>query len=95
MSPSSVALKLMMKGRTAVVTGAGGGLGRAYALELGRRGANVLVNDLSDEATTRVAQEIVAAGGRAETNTDNVVDSPEAIIASARNAFSGENAGSN
>jgi len=44
-------------GRVAIVTGAGRGLGRAYALELGRRGARVVVNDLGVSAD---------GGGRAE-----------------------------
>ncbi len=49
----------------AVVTGAGGGLGRAHAFELARHGARVVVNDL-DEATSRsVAEEIRARGGKA------------------------------
>lgn len=61
-------------GQVAVVTGAGGGIGRAFALELARRGARVLVNDYggdragtagSSERADAVVQEIVAAGGQA------------------------------
>jgi NAD(P)-dependent dehydrogenase (short-subunit alcohol dehydrogenase family)/putative sterol carrier protein len=68
-----------------VVTGAGAGLGRAYALELARRGAKVLVNDLgsaqdgtgkSSSAADNVVEEIVAAGGEAVANYDSV-DTPE------------------
>ena len=56
--------------RVAIVTGAGGGLGRAYALELARRGAKVVVNDLA--AADAVVAEIVAAGGEAVASRDNV-----------------------
>lgn len=49
-------------GRTVIVTGAGGGLGRAYALALAAEGANVLVNDIRPEAAEAVAREIGAHG---------------------------------
>lgn len=52
-------------GRIAIVTGAGGGLGRVYALELARRGASVVVNDVSEVSADAVAAEIVMAGGTA------------------------------
>ncbi|MDA1372228.1 MAG: SDR family NAD(P)-dependent oxidoreductase [Proteobacteria bacterium] len=69
--------------RVAIVTGAGGGLGRQHALELGRRGAKVVVNDLgggvdgigcSVSAAAAVAQEIVDAGGTAIANAASVTD---------------------
>lgn len=53
-----------LSGRTALVTGAGAGLGRAEALDLAAHGANVVVNDVGDAAHA-VAQEIEDAGGRA------------------------------
>ncbi|MEX1134283.1 MAG: SDR family oxidoreductase [Acidimicrobiia bacterium] len=68
-------------GRVAVVTGAGGGLGREYALELGRRGARVVVNDLggavdgtgaSTAAADVVVDEIRGNGGEAVPNYDSV-----------------------
>jgi NAD(P)-dependent dehydrogenase (short-subunit alcohol dehydrogenase family) len=51
-----------LTGRIAIVTGAGGGLGRSHALFLARQGARVVVNDLTHEAADRVAAEITAAG---------------------------------
>jgi len=71
------------KGRVAIVTGAGGGLGRQHALALARRGARVLVNDLggardgsggSVGAAQAVVDEIVAAGGEALANGASVTD---------------------
>jgi len=53
---------MSVNGRIAIITGAGGGLGRAHAFFLARQGARVVVNDLSHEAADRVAAEIVAAG---------------------------------
>jgi NAD(P)-dependent dehydrogenase (short-subunit alcohol dehydrogenase family) len=65
---------LTFDGDVAIVTGAGRGLGRCHALELARRGARVVVNDLagdSDPAAT-VVEEINAAGGTAIANHDNI-----------------------
>ena len=56
---------MSLAGRVAIVTGAGGGLGREHALFLARQGARVVVNDLTQETADRVAAEIVAAGGEA------------------------------
>ena len=70
-------------GRVAIVTGAGGGLGRQHALALARRGARVVVNDLggtldgsggSPGAAQRVVEEIRAAGGEAIANGASVTD---------------------
>ncbi|CAN5812822.1 SDR family oxidoreductase [soil metagenome] len=85
-------------GRVAVVTGAGGGLGRGYALELARRGARVVVNDLggavdgsggSRQAADVVVDEIEAAGGEAVANYDSVSsrEGGAAIIQAAVDAF--------
>lgn len=62
-----------LKGRVAVVTGAGGGLGRCYAQLLAERGARVVVNDLGEGAET-VVREIVAAGGEARAAKCSVTD---------------------
>lgn len=70
-------------GKVAIVTGAGGGLGRQHALELARRGAKVVINDLggsmdgsggSSEAANKVVEEIKAAGGEAIANGSSVTD---------------------
>jgi NAD(P)-dependent dehydrogenase (short-subunit alcohol dehydrogenase family) len=75
-------MTISFQGRVAIVTGAGGGLGRAYALELARRGARVVVNDLggardgsgSSDAAERVVAEIEAAGGEGMANGASVTD---------------------
>ena len=76
-------MQIDFKGRVAIVTGAGGGLGRQHALALARRGARVLVNDLGGDvhgaggsvgAAQAVVDEIVAAGGEAIANGASVTD---------------------
>ena len=86
-------------GRVAIVTGAGGGLGRAYALELARRGARVVVNDLggardgsgSSDAAQLVVDEIEAAGGSAVANGASVADEEqvEALVEQAKERWGG------
>lgn len=84
--------------QVAIVTGAGGGLGRRHAIELARRGARVLVNDLgsavdgsgaSISAAQSVVDEITAFGGTAIANGDSVAseDGGAAIVAAAVDAF--------
>jgi NAD(P)-dependent dehydrogenase (short-subunit alcohol dehydrogenase family) len=62
-----------LSGRVAMVTGAGGGLGRAHARLFAERGARVVVNDLGP-AAERVAEEICAAGGEARAAMGSVAD---------------------
>lgn len=73
----------LCEGRVVIVTGAGRGIGREYALQLAQHGARVVVNDLGvsrsgdsadDSAAEAVAREIVEAGGEAVANHDNVAD---------------------
>lgn len=65
---------LPLKGRVAIVTGAGGGLGRTHALYLASRGARVVVNDLALPAAEQVASEIAANGGEALALAASVAD---------------------
>jgi NAD(P)-dependent dehydrogenase (short-subunit alcohol dehydrogenase family) len=74
-------------GRVAIVTGAGQGLGRAYALTLASRGARVVVNDRDGRLATSVADEIGATGGTAVANTGDVVTGGPDIVAQARETF--------
>jgi NAD(P)-dependent dehydrogenase (short-subunit alcohol dehydrogenase family) len=89
---------LRFDGRVAIITGAGGGLGRSHALELARRGAQILVNDLggaldgsgsSMSAADRVVAEITASGGIAVPNHDSVATPAggQAIVKAALDAF--------
>ena len=91
--------ELRFDGRVAIITGAGGGLGRSHALELARRGARILVNDLggaldgsgsSATAAQRVVDEITALGGEAAPNHDSVASAEggERIVQAALDAFS-------
>jgi NAD(P)-dependent dehydrogenase (short-subunit alcohol dehydrogenase family) len=92
-------MSIRFDGRVAIVTGAGGGLGRAYALELARRGARVVVNDLggmrdgsgASDAAAKVVEEIEAAGGTAMANGASVTDAEqvEAMVAAARERWGG------
>jgi NAD(P)-dependent dehydrogenase (short-subunit alcohol dehydrogenase family) len=92
-------MTISFQDRVAIVTGAGGGLGRAYALELARRGAKVVVNDLGgardgtghSESALQVVEEIKAAGGEAMSNGGNVAEYQQMVemVAKAKEAWGG------
>jgi NAD(P)-dependent dehydrogenase (short-subunit alcohol dehydrogenase family) len=88
----------LVEGKVAIVTGAGGGIGRAEALLLAREGAKVLVNDVggsrdgagaSDAPAAKVVEEIKAAGGEAAASFDSVatVEGARRIVEAAVSAF--------
>ncbi|MFT5608187.1 MAG: NAD(P)-dependent dehydrogenase (short-subunit alcohol dehydrogenase family) [Parvicella sp.] len=60
------------QGRTVIITGSGGGLGRAYALAFAAEGANVVVNDIQQDAAQAVVDEIISAGGKAIANNEDI-----------------------
>lgn len=90
-------MTISFEGRVAIVTGAGGGLGRAYALELAKRGAKVVVNDLGgardgtghSDAALKVVEEIAAAGGEAMSNGGSVTEYDQMVemVAKAKEKF--------
>jgi NAD(P)-dependent dehydrogenase (short-subunit alcohol dehydrogenase family) len=88
----------MLEGKVALVTGAGGGIGRDFALAMARAGAKVLVNDLGTSVkgegadvgpAQKVVDEIKAAGGTAAASTDSVSEwtSANRIVQAALDAF--------
>ena len=91
--------EIRFDGRVAIVTGAGAGLGRTYALEMAQRGARVVVNDLggardgsgdgSQSPADKVVDEIKAQGGEAVANYDNVatVEGGANIVQTALDAY--------
>lgn len=68
---------MLLDGRIAIVTGAGGGLGRAHALYLASQGARVVVNDLGLDDAVRVAEEIKSGGGEALAIAASVTDAEQ------------------
>ena len=92
--PKGEKMSIEFKERVAIVTGAGAGLGRSYALELAARGARVVVNDpgLLPDGSSRaqkVTEEIRQKGGQAVANCDSVADRDAAgkIVAEAMDHF--------
>ena len=76
-------------GRTVIITGAGGGLGRAYALAFAAEGANVVVNDIRHEAAATLVSEIAAAGARALVDSGDIttIAGAQGIVDTALAAF--------
>lgn len=85
----------MLDGKAAIITGAGGGIGREFALAFAAHGAKVVVNDLARDAhsgrsaAAAVADEIAARGGEAVASTDSVADweSAQRIVGTALERF--------
>ncbi len=92
-------MSISFENKVAIVTGAGGGLGRAYALELARRGAKVVVTDLggardgsgTSDAAAKVVEEIRSAGGEAMANGGSVTEYEQMVemVAKAKEAWGG------
>ncbi len=92
-------MTISFAGRVAIVTGAGGGIGREYALELARRGAKVVVNDLggardgtgTSDAAAAVVEEIRSAGGEAMANGGSVTEFEQMaeMVARAKESWGG------
>lgn len=92
-------MSMSFEGRVAIVTGAGGGLGRVYALELAKRGAKVVVNDLGaardgtghSDAALKVVEEIERAGGEAMSNGGSVTEYEQMVemVAKAKERWGG------
>ena len=92
-------MTISFEGKVAIVTGAGGGLGREYALELARRGAKVVVNDLGgardgtghSDSALQVVEEIKAMGGEAMSDGGSVTEYEHMVetVAKAKAAWGG------
>src|SRR5579875_2709525 len=80
---------MLLEGRTALVTGAGNGIGRAIALAYAREGANVVLADILDEDGRRTVQLIEQRGGKAIFHHADVRRSEDhtALVAAAKAAF--------
>ena len=80
-----------LRGKVAVVTGSGRGIGRAMALKLAGEGARLVLNDLDDEPAMAVREEIIALGGEAVACCGSVAEAgfADRLIGTATGAFGG------
>ncbi|ORY22582.1 peroxisomal hydratase-dehydrogenase-epimerase [Naematelia encephala] len=74
------------KGKTVVITGAGAGLGRSYALMFGKLGANVVINDVSKDGADKVVEEVKALGAKAVSAVCSAEEG-ETVVKAALDAF--------
>ncbi len=77
----------LLDGKVAIITGAGGGLGRSHALLFAKEGAKLVVNDL--DGAENVAREILAAGGQAKSHEKSIAtaEGAESLVRTAVDAF--------
>lgn len=80
--------KVEFKDKTVLITGAGAGLGKAYALMFAKLGANVVVNDFAEKSATAVVEEIKKAGGKAAPAIGSAEEG-EKLVKAATDAFGG------
>ncbi len=79
------------EGRVVIITGAGGGLGREYALAFAAEGASVVVNDINARSADATVDEIVSGGGKAIANTSDITNYEDSlnIVKAAIDTFGG------
>lgn len=80
-----------LRGKRVIITGAGRGIGRAYALAMAREGARVVVNDISPEVASNVVEEIEQAGGVARMDHTDIsdFDAVQALMERTKQEFGG------
>lgn len=86
---SNTSWNFSLAGKTAIITGAGRGIGAAIALRLARNGADIVVNDLSKEAAEETSKEIAALGRKSWVSTHDISDynSAKLLVEEARKNF--------